>query len=106
VSLDDWRTLTLGSAAVGQTVFVLLYATFPWWRFFFGRALFYKAMILATILDLFLVARVWDVLRNDVFFVVLYGLLAIGIWWQTAAFMVVKARGRAGQVSGNHQDIR
>ena len=95
MSLDFWRTLTLGSAALGQTAFILLYLTFPWWRTFLGRALFYKALALTAILDLFVISRIWHFVGTDTLFVVFYGALAIGIWWQTFAFIVVKAKGRA-----------
>jgi len=94
--LDFWRGVTLGSAALGQTCFVVLYMTFPWWRSFLGRALFYKATILAVLADLAFSARVFGFKNMDVVFVVVYGLLASGIWFQFFAFLRVKRAGRAG----------
>ena len=100
---DFWRTVTLGSAAIGQTVFVVLYFSFPWWKSFLGRALFYKGLILGAILDVFVVARIWPEFGAwDEIFIGLYAALAIGIWWQTAAFLVVKLKGRSGSM---HRDV-
>lgn len=93
--IDTWRTVTLASMAFGQTAFVILYLTFPWWRTFLGRALFYKALTLAILLDFGFAARYYDFIRSDKLFVVLYILLAGGIWWQFFAFLHVKQSGRA-----------
>ena len=96
-NLDFWRGVTLASAAVGQTFFVALYLTFPWWTTFLGRALFYKAVILMILADLAITARVFDFLNVDALFVIVYGLLASGIWFQFFAFLKVKRAGRAGK---------
>lgn len=93
--IDTWRTGTLISMAVGQTAFAILYLTFPWWKTFLGRGLFYKAVMFAVLLDLALLARVFDLLQNDILFVILYIGLSIGIWWQFFAFLRVKRSGLA-----------
>lgn len=92
--LDFWRSIALGSVALGQTLFVALYLTFPWWKTFLGRALFYKALILMILADFAFLARVFDFAGEDVLFVILYGLLATGVWFQFAAFLVVKRNAR------------
>lgn len=95
--IDTWRTALLGLAALGQTTFVVLYLTFPWWGTFFGRALFYKALTLAIFLDVVWVARTFGY-RPDELYVTLYGFLAVGIWWQVWAFLNSKRKGvRAGE---------
>lgn len=99
--LDTWRTITLGIVALGQTAFVLLYATFPWWRSFLGRALFFKAFTLAVLVDAFMVTRIVSWGHYDVLFVVLYGFFAIGVWFQFSAFLRVRLQHRQDQVSGN-----
>lgn len=102
--LDTWRTITLGTVALGQTAFVLLYATFPWWKKFLGRALFFKALTLAILVDAYMITRMipWD--HYDVLFVVLYAFFAIGVWFQFAAFLRVRVQHRQNQVSGNEDD--
>lgn len=98
--LETWRTITLASAALGQSCFVLLYVNFPWWRTFLGRALFYKALILGVFTDSIFLSRLFNWGANDTFFITLYGLLGIGIWWQVVAFLRVK------RVSGDTIDHR
>lgn len=89
MSIEAWRTTALGIVALGQTMFVTLYVTFPWYRSFLGRALFYKALALATILDLFMLNRVWEIPHKDVVFIILYFVLATGVWFQFAVFLHV-----------------
>ena len=49
MSLEGWRILTISMAAVGQTLFVLLYMTFPWYKTFLGRALFISNLFIYII---------------------------------------------------------
>lgn len=94
--LDTWRTIAIGSAALGQTCFAALYLLFfPWWNSFLGRALFYKAITLAVLTDLVFLARFFGFARNDELFVFLYLALSFGIWWQFSAFLRVYRRGKA-----------
>lgn len=99
--LDFWRTVTIIVAAVGQTMFALLYMTFPWWRNFLGRALFFKTCAFGALVDVAVVGRMWDWSGEDGTFVVLYGALAIGIWLQFIAFLRIRMEGRQDSVSGN-----
>lgn len=55
MSWVDAGLTALWVAALGQTGFVLLYATRPWWRHFVGRALFFKSATLAAVLWLTIV---------------------------------------------------
>lgn len=93
MGIDFWRTTAIISAAVGQTLFVLLYATFPWWRTFLGRSLFFFAAALGLLLDVAVVGRMLDWKYEDNTFVCLYFLLSTGIWVQFGAFLRVKHRG-------------
>lgn len=99
--MDFWRTAGLLSAAVGQTAFVLLYATFPWWKKFMGRALFFKALALGVLADVAVIGRVWDWPYEEQTFIVLYWMLAIGVWFQFFAFAWVRVHRRQDSVSGN-----
>lgn len=101
MSLDFWRTLTLGSVAVGQTAFTLLYFTYPWWKSFLGRALFFKAVALAVLVDAYMLFRVLPFNNADRVFVTLYAFLAFGVWFQFFAFLKVKLQHRDSRVSGN-----
>lgn len=92
--LDLWRTVFITAAAVGQTFFVLLYVTFPWWRSFLGRALFIKAITFAILLDVAVVGRIWDWGSEQATIVTLYGVVAFGIWSQTSAFIRVMLTNR------------
>jgi hypothetical protein len=82
VSIREWIHAAITIAAVGQTLFVLLYLTAirKWWRDVVAWSLFDKAVLLAVIFDLAVVAIWWSV--NPVVFVVLYWLIAIAIWQQ------------------------
>lgn len=99
--IDLWRTLALFVVAVGQTCFVLLYTTFPWYKSFVGRALFYKALMLALITDTFIVVRFFGFENTDVLFLSLYSMLGIGVWWQFFAFLSVRRAGKQNQRNPN-----
>jgi len=101
MSIDFWRTTGLLTAATGQTAFVILYATFPWWKKFLGRALFFKAVALGTLADVAILGRIFDWKYEDQTFVILYWLLALGVWAQFLAFLRVRLQHRQQQVSGN-----
>lgn len=103
--VEFWRTVWILTAAVGQTLFVLLYATFPWWANFLGRALFFKAIAFALLVDVAVAGRVLDWRYEDATFVILYGVLATGIWVQCLAFFRVRLEGRHDSVSGNPKAV-
>jgi hypothetical protein len=100
-SLDFWRTSGLLVTALGQTAFVALYATFPWWRRFLGRALFFKAVALAALADVAITGRIYDWRYEEQTFILLYWMLGIGVWAQFAAFLRVRLKKRQNSVSGN-----
>lgn len=91
MDLDWWRTATIATAALGQSMFVLLYATFPWYRTFLGRALFINATTLVLLIDVAVAGRIWDWEHEEIWIVILYGLTAFGIWAQLIAFIRQKA---------------
>lgn len=97
---DFFRTFVLGAAAVGQTLFVALYATFPWHKTFLGRTLFGNALMLAVIMDTFIVTRLLGVGTNDALFIFLYFLLTLSIWAELIVFLMIRWRERKS-VSGN-----
>lgn len=99
MDINTWRTILLGLVALGQTMFVLLYFTFPWQKSFLGRALFFKALSLAALTDAWIVYRVFDIPRADLMFVLLYALLALGVWVQYFAFLKVRAEGHQNEPS-------
>lgn len=103
MGIDFWRTTAIISAAIGQTLFILLYVTFPWWRTFLGRALFYKALSFGVLLDVAVMGRMFDWKYEDATFVCLYFLLSTGIWVQFGAFIRVKATGRRIEMRTGHE---
>lgn len=101
--LDAWRTITITTAAVGQTLFTLLYLMMPWWRSFLGRALFFKAVTFMVLVDMAMLSQVWEFGNRDAVFVWLYAFLALGIWAQTLAFVIVRLKGREPFVRGDRR---
>jgi hypothetical protein len=85
MNLLFWAKAAVVAMAIGQTAFVLLYGTAPWWRDAVGRALFVKSAALMTLVDaavvaLFFPPPVWVA-------VAIYWLVAVGIWWQLATLV-------------------
>lgn len=97
---ETWRSIALVSMALGQTIFAVLYVTWPWWKNFLGQALFFKAISFGVLLDALLVGRMYDWPYEDATFTVLYYVVAVAIWWQVFAFLRVRYNARGG-VSGN-----
>lgn len=90
--MDLWRSVALLSAAVGQTVFVLFYVTFPWWRSALGRGLFYSALISALLLDFAILGRLFNFAGEDHLYAPLYTLLSFGILAQVVLFLLIRRR--------------
>jgi hypothetical protein len=84
--IEHWKTAVIVVAALGQTLFVVLYATFPWYRSFLGRALFFKAFTLGLLVDMAVVSMIFD-WPGEAGTVLIYSLVALGIWVQLAAFV-------------------
>lgn len=99
MDINTWRTVLLGFVALGQTAFVVLYFTFPWQKSFLGRALFFKAVSLAILTDAFIVTRTFPLGNTDLMFILLYALLALGVWAQFFAFLKVRAEGHQNEPS-------
>lgn len=87
---DFWRTGGLGLAVLGQFGFILLYASFPWWRTFLGKALFFKASTLGSICVVALLSRLDLLTYPDQTFTAMYWLLAVGVWAEFLALMRTK----------------
>ena len=108
-SLEELRVVFFAMAALLQTLFVVLYLTFPWYKTFLGRALFGKAFVLAVTLDTVILARVFDWDGFEVIFTFLSFALVLGIFAQLVAFFKVRVEGRQDEVSGNaptHEERR
>lgn len=107
--LDFWRTVALSTVALGQTLFVLLYMTFPWYASFLGRALFGKALALLLIVDFAALSRWFEFGAKDAVFVGLYLVLGLAVWAQFVAFLRVRVAGiqdeQSGVVSGNRVNL-
>lgn len=88
--LEFWRTAAIVGMAVGQTLFVVLYCTFPWWKTFLGRALFAKALSLMLLVNAVALARVFNFTGANTYFVLLYVILGVGIWVEFFTFLRVK----------------
>lgn len=95
LGIEFWRSAALYGLALGQTLFVILYFTFPWYKTFLGKALFFKAFVFAFVLDLALYARLNPEFTNwDVIFTCMYALLGVGVWFQFFAFLRVRTEGK------------
>ena len=83
------QMLLMWPAAFGQTVFVILWATRPWYRTLIGRALMTKGLALTLVLWFWIVGFYFpdhphrDELRDG-----LLAAMAVGIWAQVVAFVV------------------
>lgn len=106
MDFETWRTITIVSAAVGQGLFVVLYLTFPWWKGFLGRALFFKALALGLLANTVAVARVYALPNEDAIITSLYGLVSVGIWAQFFAFLSVRMQRRAPSLDRPSTDPR
>lgn len=101
MGIDFWRTAGIIFTAVGQTAFVLSYLLWPWWKNFLGRALFFKAIAFAVLVDVAVIGRMIDWRYEDATFVALYWVLGFGVWFQFFSFLRVRLQHRQGAVSGN-----
>lgn len=87
-SLETWYAIIVVGSTVGQTLFVLLYLTFPWYQTFLGKALFIKGVTLMVMLDIVLARAIWGVPRSESVVVIAFGLTGLGIWAQFVAFAI------------------
>jgi hypothetical protein len=82
--LDGWgraSLLTLIVAAIGQTLFVVVYLTRRWWTVRVGRALMVKSASLAIVLLLTALAALFPVPEWSRTLALV--LVTLGIWYQT-----------------------
>lgn len=90
-----WTVRLVHLAAIGQTLFVLLWATLPWWRMWVGRALMVKSFALMLYLDWALVVYHWGPFEHQPTIAIwLFGLITVGIWSQVGAIFHEMWRGR------------
>lgn len=92
--------------AIGQTLFVAVWATLPWWQEWIGRALMIKSIALLLLFDNALLILIRPQLHSIWVDRVVYTLILIGIWSQVAA--LINERRAAGnahrRVTGTHHD--
>lgn len=93
---DFWRQSAVLVAAVGQTLFIVIYGFVRWWKDYVGRALFFKSATLAIFLD---TTSVYILIKRagydtDLVVAVLYWLVAIACWVQLMALLRVKHESR------------
>lgn len=105
--LDTFKLL-VHIAAVGQVVFVVMWATLPWWRSWVGKALMVKSFGFMVVL----LTQVWfyhnvpsSVTVTVQIAIAVFGLVTIGIWAQVFALghEIYQARKAKRQVSGTHE---
>ena len=85
MSWDTVGDIAIVLAAIGQTWFVLRYASRPWRKHFVGRALMTKSAALAILLDLAIVHLIVDYRYEDIVEASLYWLVVVGIYRQVVA---------------------
>lgn len=84
-----WSIRILNASAVGQTLFVVLWATLPWYRYRVGRALMVKSLGLMVYLDwTFIVYHFGPFAHQVVIGTWLFALVAFGIWSQVGAIVL------------------
>lgn len=85
--------LLMWSAAIGQTLFLALWATKPWWKTLIGRAVMTKGVALFLVLWFWIIGLYFPdhPYRTEIRDVLLF-LVAFGIWAQVVAF-VLEQRG-------------
>ena len=92
--MRDALTALLHVAAICQTLFVILWATLPWWREWIGRALMVKSLSLMVYLDWALAYHYWPHMPAvRVIGAVLFGFITLGIVSQLAALIYEMWRG-------------
>lgn len=75
---------------VGQTTFVAIWATLPWWRLWVGRALMLKSfaldlLIAAAVANYWLVTELGPYPGMDIITMTTHILILLGIWSQVFA---------------------
>lgn len=91
--------LIIGGAAVGQTLFVLLYSSLPWWKSEVGRALYLKAVTMVVFVDAVAVRVFFPEIVTQQVALYLYGAVAVAIWYQLIALIKVRLRAKKNEVS-------
>ena len=89
---DQWRQSAVLVAAVGQTLFIVIYGFMrAWWHDYVGRALFFKSATLAVFLD---TASVYILLKRNGYdtdlVAILYWLVALACWVQLIALIRIR----------------
>ena len=86
LDLGIWLTVIAASV---QTVFVITYATRPWWKHYVGRALFLKSLSLAVALWISATNSVLDPYKHQLEVTVFaLAFVAIAITYQTVALFL------------------
>lgn len=87
-----WTIRLVHIAALGQTLFVILWATMPWYRHAVGRALMVKSFALMAYLDwAVLVLHFGPLPHHDTIALLLFGFITLGIWSQLLVIGGIRA---------------
>lgn len=90
----DMKTL-MWSAAIGQTIFVVTWATMPWWRTWVGGALMTKSASLCAVLWFWVIGfYAPEYPHRDAVRQALVGAVAVGIWLQVGALAAEIRKGK------------
>ena len=85
-------------SAIGQSLFVIVWATRPWYRHWVGRALMVKTVALALYLDFAVLVNFVDPFPAlQLLGVILFGHITVGIWSQVVVIVWEILRHRDGR---------
>lgn len=91
--------LIVGGAAIGQTLFCLVYTLLPWWRSEVGRALYFKAITLGILTDTVALEVFFFGEFPEIVTLMLYGAVAVAIWIQLIVLIRVRLKAKQDEVS-------
>lgn len=94
-----WRLIVIFGAALGQTLFIMVYAFTPWWRGHVGRAVFLANFTLCILIDTIAIRVFVNNHGTDVFALVAYSAVAVAIWYQLGVLIRTRLKAKKNEVS-------
>lgn len=80
-------------AAVGQTLFVIIYLFRPWWRSLVGRAVFFDKLTMALFIDAICLRVLFPGIVSREVAITFYAIAAVAIWFQLFTLIrIMKAK--------------
>lgn len=99
---DVWSVYAM---ALGQGLFVAMWAVLPWWRAWIGRAMMLKSTALLLVLTMTSIALYWGPADWQPWAMRVGRILVLaGIWAQAAALRYEEVRARAEERDPLHQE--